>query len=144
MLVRDVLRRKGSFVAVIAPDATVTELLALLDEHNVGALVASADGETVDGIVSERDVARALHASGPAVLHGPVAAIMTADVAVTAPEESVEHLMQLMTEHRVRHLPVCEGERLVGIVSIGDLVKSRIDTLESERESLIGYISSGG
>jgi CBS domain-containing protein len=144
MLIRDVLRRKGDFVVTVPPDTPVSELLAKLAEHNVGALVISSDGRTVDGIVSERDVVRAMPARGAAALDEPVSAIMTVDVAVVAPSDTVEGLMRLMTEHRIRHVPVVSDGRLVGIISIGDVVKTRMDQLEAERESLIGYISSGG
>jgi CBS domain-containing protein len=144
MLIRDVLRRKGDFVVTVPPDTPVSELLAKLAEHNVGALVISSDGRTVDGIVSERDVVRAMPARGAAALDEPVSAIMTVDVAVVAPSDTVEGLMRLMTEHRIRHVPVVSDGRLVGIISIGDVVKTRMDQLEVERESLIGYISSGG
>jgi CBS domain-containing protein len=144
MLIRDVLRRKGDFVVTVPPDTPVSELLAKLAEHNVGALVISSDGHAVDGIVSERDVVRAMPARGAAALDEPVSAIMTVDVAVVAPSDTVEGLMRLMTEHRIRHVPVVSDGRLVGIISIGDVVKTRMDQLEAERESLIGYISSGG
>jgi CBS domain-containing protein len=144
MLIRDVLRRKGDFVVTVPPDTPVSELLAKLAEHNVGALVISSDGRTVDGIVSERDVVRAMPARGAAALDEPVSAIMTVDVAVVAPSDTVEGLMRLMTEHRIRHVPVVSDGRLAGIISIGDVVKTRMDQLEVERESLIGYISSGG
>lgn len=144
MLIRDVLRRKGSFVATVPPETTVARLLTALAEHNVGALVVSSDGVTVDGIASERDVVRALCTHGPELFGAPVTEIMTSDVTVAAPSDSVERLMRLMTEQRIRHVPVLEGGRLSGIISIGDVVKSRIDELEVERESLIGYIRSGG
>lgn len=144
MLIRDVLRRKGDFVVTVPPDTPVSQLLTKLAEHNVGALVISADGRAVDGIVSERDVVRAMPARGATTLQAPVSEIMTADVTVVSPTDTVEGLMGLMTEHRIRHVPVVSDGSLVGIISIGDVVKSRMDQLEAERESLIGYISSGG
>jgi CBS domain-containing protein len=144
MLIRDVLRRKGSFVATVPPDTTVDRFLSALAEHNVGALVVSSDGVTVDGIASERDVVRALCTNGPELFGAPVAEIMTRDVAVAAPADRLEQLMRVMTEQRIRHVPVLDGGRLAGIISIGDVVKSRMDELEVERESLIGYIRSGG
>lgn len=143
MLIRDVLRRKGDFVATLPPTATVNELLATLAEHNIGAVVVCRPESAVEGIVSERDVARALQAHGAAVLDQPVAQIMTRDVRVAAPEETVEALMVVMTEARIRHVPVMSGQQLVGIVSIGDAVKIRMEQLESERQSLIGYVSGG-
>lgn len=144
MFVRDVLRRKGDAVVTVPPETTVGHLLATLAEHNVGALVVSADGVRLDGIVSERDVVRALHTHGAALFDAPVAEIMTVEVTVARPQDSVESLMRLMTERRIRHVPVVVDGSLAGIVSIGDVVKSRIDQLETERENLIGYIRSGG
>ena len=144
MLVSDLLRRKGGFVATTSPDTTVAALLDLLAEHGIGAIVVSTDGATVSGIVSERDVVRALRDSGGALLDAPVADVMTRDVIVTAPDRSLEDIMRLMTDRRIRHLPVVADGRLVGIISIGDVVKGRIDDLESDRDHLVGYISSGG
>jgi len=143
MLVRDLLRAKGDFVATIAPTATVGDLVSALAEHKVGALVVSTDGSTLSGVVSERDVARALHRRPGDLLQASVGEIMTADVTTAAPQDSVERLMQLMTEQRIRHVPILAEDRLIGVVSIGDIVKSHIDDLESERESLLGYIRSG-
>lgn len=143
MLVRELLRRKGDFVATISPSATVGELLAALAEHNVGALVVSADGTTLNGVVSERDVVRAQERRPDGLLTAPVSEIMTADVTTGATGDSVDRLMQLMTERHIRHVPILGDGRLVGVVSIGDVVKTRIDELESERESLLGYIRSG-
>lgn len=142
MRIADVIRRKGDTVATIRPDHTVTELLARLAEYKVGALVVSTDGQQVDGIVSERDVVRRLHQDGPSVLSVPVRDIMTPKVRTCAPEASVEDLMRVMTEHRFRHVPVLVDGRLAGIVSIGDVVKHRIDELQSERDQLTAYITS--
>lgn len=144
MLVSDLIKRKGSAVASAPPETTVAALLDLLAEHGIGAVVVSADGRTVAGIVSERDVVRKLRASGPALLAAPIADVMTADVATTAPGDTVENLMRLMTERRIRHVPVVTGGALAGIVSIGDVVKSRIDELEADRDQLIDYIKSTG
>ncbi len=142
MLIRDVLRRKGDFVATVPPDTDVAALLRALAEHNIGALVVSTDGAAVTGIVSERDVVRAMDGVGTAVLSSPVSDIMTADVTVAGPRDSVDNVMRLMTERRIRHVPVVSDGRLIGIISIGDVVKSRIDELEAERDHLIDYISS--
>lgn len=141
MLVSDLLRRKGDFVATASPDLTVAALLDLLAEHQVGAVVVSDDGASVSGIVSERDVVRAMRTAGAALLERPVGELMTADVISATPTEPVENMMRLMTERRIRHVPVVSDGRLCGIISIGDVVKSRIDDLESERAHLIGYIS---
>jgi CBS domain-containing protein len=115
MRISDVVKRKGGSVVTVRSDATVSELLALLSEHRIGAVVVSDDGEAVHGIVSERDVVRHLH--------------------------SLEHLEGQMTEHRIRHVPVVSDGRLTAIVSIGDVVKNRIDDLQSERDQLRDYIS---
>lgn len=145
MLVSDLIRRKGSSVASAPPDTTVAALLDLLAEHGIGAVVVSTDGSTVAGIVSERDVVRALRRTGPALLDAPITELMTADVVVSAPGDTVENLMRLMTERRIRHVPVvAAGGHLAGIISIGDVVKSRIDELESDRAQLIDYIRSSG
>ena len=142
MLVSDLIKRKGSAVTSAPPETTVATLLDLLAEHRIGAVVVSANGG-VDGIVSERDVVRALRTAGAAVLDAPISTVMTADVVVTAPGDTVEDMMRLMTERRIRHVPVVtDGGRMAGIISIGDVVKSRIDELEADRDQLIGYIHS--
>ena len=141
MRVIDVLRRKGDLVVTIRPDESVGALLDTLAEHRVGALVvASADGD-VDGIVSERDVVRHLQARGAAVLGQPVSAIMTSPVHTARPETTHDELMVLMTEQRIRHVPVVVDDRLRGIISIGDVVKHRIEELQSERDQLTAYIT---
>ncbi len=143
MLVSDLLRRKGAFVATIAPDATVDALIDALAEHNVGALVVSSDGTSLHGVVSERDVVRALAGQTDDLLGTPVEGIMTSDVTTATAEDSLEEVMRLMTDQHVRHIPILADGRVVGIISIGDVVKARMDELESERENLIGYIRSG-
>ncbi|RRR98105.1 CBS domain-containing protein [Glycomyces terrestris] len=141
MRISDILRSKGSTVVTIRPEDSVRVLLARLAEHNVGALVVSADGSTVEGIVSERDVARGLHAD-PDVLDAPVSRIMTPEVHTRVLDDSIEDLMVLMTERRIRHVPVVTADgALTGIVSIGDVVKNRIGQLEFEKRQLEGYIS---
>jgi CBS domain-containing protein len=141
MRITDVLESKGSAaVATIRPDATVRDLLAELAAHNVGALVVSEDGRRPAGIVSERDVVRRLD-EDEAVLDGPVSAIMTSAIQVCDPEDSLDSLMALMTEHRVRHVPVVRDGELVGIVSIGDAVKVRLSQLEFERDQLNKYVA---
>jgi CBS domain-containing protein len=144
MLIAEVLRRKGSLVATVTPDSSVAVAVGRLAEHGVGALVVSVDGAHIDGIVSERDVVRHLHHAGARLLDERVRTIMTVDVRTCSPNDTVDDLMVVMTEHRIRHLPVVEGEALVGIVSIGDVVKSRIGDLEGERNDLIAYVTRGG
>lgn len=141
MLVRDILAAKGTTVATIAPTATVTELVAALAEHGIGALVVSADGASIDGIVSERDVARGLHTHGADLLAKPVSTVMTATVRTCRPEDPIREIAAVMTERRFRHLPVLQDGRLAGIVSIGDVVKKRIDELETETDQLVGYLA---
>jgi CBS domain-containing protein len=140
MRIREVVAAKpDNTVVTVTPGATVRELTALLAEHNVGALVVSSDGTTVDGIVSERDVVRRLH-SDPDVLAATVEAIMTEDVHTCAPDDSLDEMMSVMTERRIRHVPVCDGDQLVGIISIGDVVKHKISALEFERDQLDSYV----
>ena len=142
MRIHQVLASKPSHdVVTVSPDASVRELVAMLSEHNIGALVVSVDGSSVDGIVSERDVVRRLHRDD-AVLDAPVSSIMSADVATCEGSDTVNDLMQLMTEGRFRHVPVVDGGRLTGIVSIGDVVKSRMSELQFERDQLDSYVQS--
>lgn len=140
MLISAILRRKGTTVATVRPQATVTELLAALSEHNVGAVVVSEDGMSILGIVSERDVVRRLHMRGAAVLSEPVSAIMTTPVRTCEPGADADELRQTMTDHRIRHVPVVSDGRLAGIVSIGDVVKSAIEELEAEKAHLVDYL----
>jgi CBS domain-containing protein len=142
MRIADVLRGKGGAVVTIEPDATVAELVAGLADHNIGAMVvAGSDG--VEGIVSERDVVRQLHTHGASVLSRPVENIMTSVVSTCSKEDTVDSLTLLMTENRVRHVPVLEDGKLIGIVSIGDVVKTRMQELETEHEQLQSYITQG-
>jgi CBS domain-containing protein len=141
MRISDILRGKGDRVVTVTPDTTVERLLAVLAEHKIGAVVVSAGGTGVDGIVSERDVVRALAARGAPVLAETVSAILTADVHTVEPHAELADVERLMTEHRFRHVPVVSGGALHGIVSIGDVVKNRIDELEAEKSELTGYIT---
>ena len=140
MRIRDVVAAKSEQrVITVTPSTTVRELVGALAEHNVGALVVSADGERVDGIVSERDVVRRLHAE-PDLLAAQVDTIMTTDVHTCEPDDQLDDLMSLMTQRRIRHVPVCDDGKLVGIVSIGDVVKHKIDALQFERDQLDSYV----
>lgn len=141
MRVSEILRHKGADVITINSSATVEDLISLLNQHNLGAVVVSDDGHGVTGLVSERDVVRHL-SDGTAVLGQPVSTIMSTSVYTCAATDSVESLMGVMTEQRVRHLPVIADDRLCGIVSIGDVVKSTITQLEFERDQLQGYVTS--
>jgi CBS domain-containing protein len=141
MRISDVIRVKGENVVTVPQDTSVERLVAVLAEHKVGAVVVSRDGTSVQGIVSERDIVRALAARGAAVLSEPVTAIHTAEVRTVGLDEPLEDVERLMTEHKFRHVPVVVDGRLRGIVSIGDVVKNRIDELEIERSTLTGYIT---
>ena len=141
MRISDVLRVKGDNVVTVPPETDVSRLLQVLAEHRIGAVVVSADGTSVAGIVSERDIVRALAERGAAVLAEPVTAICTTDVRTTSPDASLVEVERLMTEGRFRHVPVMVGGALHGVVSIGDVVKNRIDELETERSTLTGYIT---
>jgi CBS domain-containing protein len=143
MRVSDVLASKGSnAIFTIPPEASIRELLDALAERNVGAMVVSDDGETMIGIVSERDVVRKLRDVENA-RDVTVASIMTTDVEVAGPDDSFGSLMFAMTEHRVRHIPVIDDGRVIGVLSIGDAVKYRMDQLEFERDQLNKYVSGG-
>jgi CBS domain-containing protein len=142
MRISDLLRRKGSAVAIIAPEASVTELLAGLAENNIGAMVVVGD-DGIAGIVSERDVVRGLDEHGPELLDRPVGEIMTRMVVSCSPGDSVDGLSVLMTERRIRHVPVVVNGQLAGIVSIGDVVKTRMEELEKSQEQLEAYIAQG-
>ncbi len=142
MRISDVLRGKGDAVVTIGPDETVQRLLECLAEHQVGALVVSEDGRRVAGIVSERDIVRHLHSHGAQLLNSPVREIMTSQVHMCDPHTAVDDLMVMMTDRRVRHVPVLVDGELAGIVSIGDVVKHRIGELQSERDHLAAYIQS--
>ncbi|HEY0225288.1 MAG TPA: CBS domain-containing protein [Mycobacterium sp.] len=142
MRIADVLRNKGAAVTTINPEATVAELLAGLAEQNIGAMVVVGD-EGVVGIVSERDVVRQLHAHGASALNRPVSTIMTTMVATCTKSDTVDAISALMTTNRVRHVPVLDGTKLIGIVSIGDVVKTRMEELEAEHEQLHSYITQG-
>jgi CBS domain-containing protein len=137
----DVLKRKGASVATLDGSATVRQLVGLLAEHGIGCVVILSQAGSVAGIVSERDVVRRLQHEPERILEQSIQAIMNVDVIVCAPSDPVDSVLQTMTDRRIRHLPVVEDGRLVGLVSIGDLVKSRIDDLRHERDQMSAYIS---
>ncbi|KAE8763959.1 CBS domain-containing protein [Georgenia thermotolerans] len=143
MRISDVLRRKGATVTTIPGDATVSEVIELLVTQRIGAVVVSDDGARVDGIVSERDIVARLHAGGTAPGEVRVRDIMSADVVTCGLEDDLESLARTMTDRRVRHLPVVAEGRLAGIVSIGDVVKQRLDELQDERDELFKYVQQG-
>jgi CBS domain-containing protein len=144
MLVSAILADKGTDVVTVSPQQNVQELLALLSQHKVGALVASNDGKTIAGIVSERDIVRAL-AAGESLMSEPVSSIMTSEVFVSTTHVKIDELMTVMTSRRIRHIPITtDSGELIGIVSIGDLVKARLSELETEKAALVDYITHGG
>ena len=142
MEIGQLLRHKGHDVATIDGSRSVRDALALLADRRIGALVVSADGRRIDGILSERDVARGLHEHGAGLLGDPVSSVMTAEVHTCTPHVQLTDLARLMTDERVRHVPVVEDDALVGIVSIGDVVKARLDELEEERKHMVDYIQT--
>jgi CBS domain-containing protein len=141
MLVSQILKHKGDTVFTVTPQETIAEVAALLHSRRVGALVVMEAG-AVAGIVSERDLVRALAGQGTSALQQPVSSCMTADVLFADPGETIDSLLARMTDRRIRHLPVCDARRLVGIVSIGDLVKWKIDEVQAEAEGLKAYIAT--
>ncbi len=143
MIVDAILRAKGARVEVARPDWTVLQAVQKLTEHGVGALVVSADDRHIAGIISERDVMRQIASGGPSTLDKSVDEVMVRDVITCTRSDTVTHLMTVMTDRRIRHLPVVENEMLVGIVSIGDVVKRRIEETEYEAQALRQYIATG-
>jgi CBS domain-containing protein len=141
MYVSALLENKGANVITAAPNTTIDKAVALLAENKIGALVISADGKSVDGILSERDIVRALAEQGNDIGNADAATLMSCDVVSCAPGDTIESLMGLMTERRIRHLPVLENGKLAGIVSIGDIVKHRLAEIESEADALRQYVT---
>ena len=144
MHVKEILAHKGPAVVTIGPGAAVADVVASLAQHRIGALVVTSDGRRIEGIVSERDVVKALNAFGTDLLQMAVREIMTADVHTCVPADEVRSLARTMTDKRFRHMPVVIDGALSGIVTIGDIVKGRVDELETEHEQLMDYISSAG
>lgn len=144
MNVQSILGVKGSDVATVNQAASLADVAAQLRDRGIGALVVSDDGVHIDGIISERDIVRALAAHGASALGRTVGSVMSTDVVTCACEDSVHALMASMTERRIRHLPVVAGDReLSGIISIGDVVKARLGELENENQALFQYIAQG-
>ncbi|MBB1494027.1 CBS domain-containing protein [Propioniciclava sp. MC1595] len=140
MKLEDVIRSKGNSVVTIAPSASVAELVSVMADNNIGAVVVSADGRHIAGIISERDIVRGLAGSGAGLLEATVADLMTGDVVVGHLEDRIEDTAHTMTHKRVRHVPIEVDGELAAIVSIGDVVKYRIDQLTDERNHLLGYL----
>ena len=140
MNVESILRGKGDRVAIVAPNASIAVAVATLKREGIGALVVSRDGSAVDGILSERDIVHALADNGPALLERRVDQLMTRRVFTCTPRDSVADLMGEMTRRRFRHMPVLRDGALAGIISIGDVVKARLDEMEYETSSLRSFI----
>ncbi|MGC2485151.1 MAG: CBS domain-containing protein [Acidimicrobiales bacterium] len=141
MKVSQLLATKGHDVATISQERSVKDAIALLKERGIGALVVTGKTPPLVGIFSERDVVRALASSGEKALTLKVSELMSHDVVTCKESTEVLDVMTTMTERRIRHMPVVEDDRLVGMVSIGDAVKSRLDELEKERRDLLDYVS---
>ena len=142
MTVKAILSRKGSDVATIAPTASLSEAVKVLAERRIGALVVTGADNRVAGILSERDIVRVLAARGPDALQDNVGAVMTRKVSICTEDETVAVIMERMTEGKFRHLPVVEQGRLAGIISIGDVVKLRVEEIEGESNALREYIAT--
>ncbi|MBK8458880.1 MAG: CBS domain-containing protein [Micropruina sp.] len=140
MKIEDLVKTKGNTVVTITPEASVNDLVQLLDAHNIGALIVSTDGRHIEGIVSERDIVRRLAKYGAGILAEKVSDIMTSDVHTCSPEDNLEDTAHTMTYQRIRHIPVVVNGELAAVVSIGDVVKHRIDQLLDERNHLLGYL----
>jgi CBS domain-containing protein len=143
MFVSDILKTKGHAVVTVAPDTSVADAVATLAEKRIGCIVVTTDGGALAGILSERDVVRVLAEQGGDVLDEPVSALMTAKVVTCSPAESVAEVMGMMTSGRFRHVPVIEDGRLAGMVSIGDVVKLRLEETEEEVRQLSAYVAGG-
>ena len=142
MKVSNLLANKGHDVATISRERSVADALELLKERDIGALVVTALNQPLAGIISERDIVRALARQGAVALTLSVSDIMTSDVRVCDEDTLVTTLMGLMTTQHIRHVPVIRGDQIIGLVSIGDVVKARFDELEHEKQELIEYVSA--
>jgi CBS domain-containing protein len=142
MKVSNLLATKGSDVATISQERSVADAVALLKERGIGALVVTGAKAPIAGMFSERDVVRALATSGGGALDMKVAELMSTEVSVCSPATELNDLMTMMTERRFRHVPVVDNDRLIGLVSIGDVVKARLEELEHDKRDLLDYVSA--
>ncbi|KPD11883.1 CBS domain-containing protein [Phaeobacter sp. 11ANDIMAR09] len=141
MLVQLILKSKaGAAVVTVAPDASVADAAALLSDKGIGTVVVSSDGQTADGILSERDIVRELGTSGSGCLQKPVSAYMTTKLVTCSSQSNVEDILKQMTEGRFRHMPVVEEGKMVGLVSLGDVVKAQLAEIAMEKDALEGMI----
>ncbi len=142
MIVKNILAGKGGNIVTIEPIANLAAAVKLLAEHRIGAVVVLGADRRISGILSERDVVRALAERGPTALNEPVSQIMTREVKTCSEDDAVESLMDQMTTGRFRHLPVVKEGKVIGIVSIGDVVKSRVEEIDHETKALRDYIQT--
>ena len=142
MLVHHILSNKAVALVTATPDMTITEAACLLAEKRIGAVVVTGKGGKLAGILSERDIVRALAVEGAACLARPVSALMTRKVVTCTPDDTISAVMEKMTEGRFRHMPVMDGDKLAGIVSIGDVVKFRLDEAQDEVRQLHAYVGA--
>ncbi|MBC8717249.1 CBS domain-containing protein [Ochrobactrum sp. Marseille-Q0166] len=142
MTVRSILESKGRDVVVIRPDDTLSHAIAILAQYKIGAIVACDEAGHIEGILSERDVVRAMASMDAEILNRPVSEFMTAKVQVCREHHTINQVMEIMTHHRFRHMPVEENGKLAGIISIGDVVKRRIEDVEREAEDIRTYIAT--
>lgn len=144
MYVSDILGAKGGAVISLAPDRTLAETARLLTEKRIGAILVSNDGVAIAGVISERDIIRAVARDGAAALDKAIADVMTREVVTCRPDDTIEEVMKVMTVKRIRHLPVVDGDKIAGIVTIGDVVKSRLEETEAETQVLRDYVFTRG
>lgn len=143
MTVAQILKEKGNKVISVAGQDTILHALEVMKQHHIGALLVLGPRDKIAGVLSERDIVRALPDSGASLLADPVSSLMTKDVITCTPDHSISDVMALMTKHRFRHMPVLKDGKLIGVISIGDAVKERISETEHEAEALRSYITSG-
>lgn len=143
MQVSAILKEKGREVVTADPDTPIAEIVATLKDKGIGAVIVAGDGDIPAGILSERDIVRAMPKHGAKLMTMRASDLMTREVVTCTQEHSIDEVMKIMTEGRFRHLPVIEGGKLVGVISIGDAVKRRLDELEAEAGALRSYIASG-
>ncbi len=143
MHVEQILARKGSEVVTVSPDVPVGEAARVMAERRIGAVLVRGETGVIDGILSERDIVRGMAEVGGECARQPVSSLMTSEVAFCDPSDTIDELMEIMTARRFRHLPVMSNNRLVGMISIGDVVKHRIGEIQGEAEAMRAYIANG-
>tara|TARA_R110002096_G_scaffold97354_4_gene217007 strand:- start:9716 stop:10147 length:432 start_codon:yes stop_codon:yes gene_type:complete len=141
MFIKSILADKGKQpVHIISPQESIQSAVSMLSDHRIGAIIASSDGSTIQGIISERDIVRELGARGAMVLNETVGDLMTKEVKICSADDSAQDVLQIMTNGRFRHIPVMDGAGLLAMISIGDLVKARLDAIENENNAIVEMI----